>query len=282
MNKKETFVELYREGDLSNYISCVNHKALITCFLDHVDLVDFSNRVKHTVIDIIKTPRFWGFVGLVLLGSYPEEVFAVLPVNSSKRSFKKGRKLGGSGTYEEYRGLPPINVQSTNDKNNNSLVLFIIQTIFIVLSKLFEKQKNIEPEPLTKIQKFKKFIASINLIDLINTVILIVVLVITTLTYNEFKNSPQLLAGEPTSFGPQRKPEPPIEPLGGPIQRPTPPPIGNDNFPSTMSFWDKLKIESARPFGPRPPNAPLTGLKGLIQRRRWDKQNEYYEKKKNK
>jgi hypothetical protein len=212
------------EGDLSNYCS-VSKGPLITCFLDEVDLEQLRVIIGQMLTNSVNDPKVFALIGLALIAiSFPQNLLAAIP-NSSR----KGRKLGGDKTYEEFRKeFRTVNSEKLVlpqelpvQRNTDSLFLFIMQAIFGIVLKTFEKKEIVETKQLTKLQMTKNFIKSINIIDLITVIILLAILALTGLTYYELKNR-GIASGEISDFGPNPKPDIPPKaiPSGGPIQSP--------------------------------------------------------------
>ena len=154
-------------------------------------------------------------------------------------------------------------------RNTDSLFLFIIQAIFGIVLKTFEKKEIVETKQLTKLQMTKNFIKSINIIDFITVIILVAILALTGLTYYELKKRPMFFE-KPSDFGPNPKPDIPPEatPSGGPIQSPVLAPLSP--CPNKWAFLEANKHHFYRKnrYQPQPKLAPSSLLKR--DRDRWE------------
>jgi len=142
------------EGDLSNYCS-VSKGPLITCVLDEVDLEQLRVIIGQMVTNMVNDPKVFALIGLVLIAiSFPQNVLAAIP---KPNSLRKGRKLGGDKTYEEFRKeFSTVNSEKLVlpkelpvQRNTDALFLFIIQAIFGIVFKIFEKKEIVEIKQLT-------------------------------------------------------------------------------------------------------------------------------------
>lgn len=222
------------------------------------------------VINVLYDSRFWALIGLALIGvSFPADVVAAIP-NSSR----KGRKLGGDKTYEQFpKEFGAVNSEKLAfpsdlpvQRNTDSLLLFIFQAIFGIVLKTFEKKQIVETKQLTKLQITKNFIKSINIIDLITVIILAAVLTLSGLTYYEIKNRPILPPG-PSSFGPNPKPDIPPE-ATGPIQSTVLAPLWPCTNKRAFLEANKHHFYRKNKYQPQPKLAPSSLLKR--DRDRWE------------
>ena len=260
------------EGDLSNYCS-VSKGPLITCVLDEVDLEQLRVIIGQMVTNMVNDPKVFALIGLVLITiTFPQNVLAAIP-----NSLRKGRKLGGDKTYEEFRKeFSTVNSEKLVlpqelpvQRNTDALFLFIIQAIFGIVFKIFEKKEIVEIKQLTKFQRTKNFIKSINIIDLITVIILVAILALTGLTYYQLKN-PGIVSEKPSDLGPNPKPDitPEAIPSGGPIQSPILAPLWPCTNKRAFLEVNKHPLFRKKPSQPQPKVGPSSLLKR--DRDRWE------------